>query len=134
MTVVRIKHQIQTILSFNSEPDLSKRKIAKILREVDILSFNKEKGLFIDNDVRIGSFNIRLMLPTENKCKLGSFKKFGIRLYSLEEEEWREIDFSHDDKFKTNSWAKKDIFNFGISDLSDAILYCQRLDSLRIFS
>lgn len=137
MTVSKIKFEKRTILDFTREEKLSKHKISKLLRSIKVISIDPINHLLIDNNIKIGAYNIKLILDnygTSGEKNLKNFGHFSIRVY----ENLKEINVEKDKNFKDiieNTWVRRNReLNLRICDLIDVILYCKRLDNLYLFN
>lgn len=130
MTASKVRHESKVILDLSKER-LSKNKVYKLLRETEILTLSQDRSVYINNSVKVGVYNIRLILNGYQGTRLKNYGKFGIRLY----QGIKEVNLRKDCNFKDNDWAKKNSdFSLNTSDLVSAILYCKRLDRLHIFN
>lgn len=134
MTASRVKHESKTILDLSKER-LSKNKVIKLLRETEIKTSVDDPGTYIDNDVRVGIYSIKLLLSPGNGPRLKNYGRFGIRLYEIKRDGPQEIYIEKDPNFKSNDWVKRNAkYELRTNDLVSAILYCKRLDKLKLFN
>lgn len=134
MSVSKATHEFRTVLDLPRER-LSKNKVSKLLSETKF-SY-REATVYIENVLKIGSYHIRLILnpTTSDTGPLRNYGGFNIRLYQMKRDGLQEIHPEKDENFKSNDWAKKN-YNDKLrsSDLVNVILYCNRLDKIRIFN
>ena len=138
MTVSKVKHESKVVLDLSKEK-LNKSRLKKLLNSLEIscVSTYGNQTLYFDNEVRIGIYNLKLIL-NDKLTTPSSLKKYGgfnIRLYEIKRSNQIEIDLEKDINFKQNSWVNKNITHkLRTNDLIEIILYCKRLDRLKIFS
>jgi hypothetical protein len=134
MSLVKGKRQENTILDF-SEPKTSKNKIKESLRSLNIVYARcyKNNLTIFDNHIKVGNYSIKLVLNDRYDCqpkKLREFGRFQIRLF----EQDKEINISKDYRFKKQQWIKDNInHQLKIKDLVDTIIYCGKLNKLKLF-
>lgn len=134
MTASKVRHESRTILDL-SKGRLSKNKVIKLLRETEVLTSTDDSSIYIDNDVRVGIYSIKLLLNSGNGPKLKNYGRFGIRLYEIKRDGQQEIMIEKDPNFKSNDWVKRNAkYELRTNDLVSAILYCKRLDKLKLFN
>ena len=134
MSLVKAKRKENTILDF-TDSKITKNKIRESLRLLRIKNVycNKSNLTIYDNFVKVGTYNIKLVLQEnyDNKPKkLKDFGRFQIRLF----DQGKEVILDKDYRFKKQLWIKSNI-NHGltISNLIDTIIYCNKLHKLKIF-
>jgi hypothetical protein len=133
MTVSKIKFEKRTILDLTQEERLSKNKISKLLRDIEIISLDPINHILFDNSIKIGAYNIKLVLNSshEGANKLKRYGHFAVRVY----ENFKEVNVERDRNFKDVDWVERNKeLNLRITDLVDVILYCKRLDNLYLFN
>lgn len=136
MTVSKIKFEKRTILDLTQEEKLSKNKISKLLRDIEIISLDPINHILFDNNIKIGAYNIKLVLghSHEGSKRLKKYGHFAVRVY----ENFKEVNVERDRNFKNmeeNDWIERNRdLNLRICDLIDVILYCKRLDNLYLFN
>jgi hypothetical protein len=134
MSLVKAKRKENMILDF-SDSKISKNKIRKSLRLLRIKNVycNKNNLTIYDNFVKVGTYNIKLVLHEnyDNKPKrLRDFGRFQIRLFDQN----KEIILNKDYRFKKQTWIKSNTHHsLTIRNLIDTIIYCNKLYKLKIF-
>lgn len=137
MTLIRSKRENITILDFSSGK-VSKNKIKQSLRNIKIVDvYNQDtKVLTItDNYIKVGMYNIKLMLPTDynpNKSSkhLRDFGCFQVGIF----ESNQQINLQKDKRFSSQYWIKPNRNNtLRLPNLTDIIYYCYRLNKLKLF-
>lgn len=142
MSASKIKHEFRTIIDLNhSNRNLTKHKIYKMIKEVNVVL--QEQGIYptyIDNQINIGVYTIRLILNRNcAKCdspnKLKDYGNFSIKIYENYKTGLLELDINKYSLFKEQNWIRKNQEDsLCIKDLISAILFCNRLDRLKIFN
>jgi len=133
MSLIKATRQTTVILDFSNK--VTKNKIKESLRDNIILYtyYNKNKRIIFDNFIKVGDYNIQLVLDDAYDCKpkkLREFSHFQIRLFEL----GKEINIKTDYRFKKQKWIKdNNEHQLKIRDLVETILYCKRLNNLKIF-
>ena len=134
MSLIKGQRQTHTILDF-SDPNISKNKIKESLRILNIVHtcFNKKQLTIFDNFIKVGAYNIKLVLHENYDSKPKKLKQFGrfqIRLFEQE----KEINLIKDYRFKGQSWVKDNTnHQLKIRDLVNGIVYCSKLNKLKLF-
>lgn len=133
MSAIKSKYECKEILDF-SVGKITKSSILKSLRQADFVQkyYNKNGvGLtYVENEIVVGMYKIHLLLRFNNEAKkLRQYGKFQVIICDNQI-----IDLSKDFRFKSQSWVKLNKKNkLTISNLVDIILYCKKLDKLKIF-
>lgn len=134
MSLIKGKREVNTILDF-SDPNISKNKIKEAVRFLKIVNVTvgKDNLTIFDNFVKVGSYNIKLVLQENydnTPKKLSEYGKFQIRIF----ENNKEIKLQNDYRFKKQNWIKLNIcHNLKIKYLIETIIYCQRLNNIKAF-
>lgn len=138
MSAIKSKYGHITILDF-SKNKITKTSVRKSIRNANFFqSRYSEGGIsfdFIDNEIDVGTYKIRIFLDiTREGKKLRDYGRFYISIYEQSVSACKIINLSKDSRFKYQYWVdynSKEKLN--ISHLTDAILHCKRLDSLKAF-
>lgn len=137
MTLIRSKRENITILDFSSGK-VSKNKIKQSLRNIKTVDvYNQDTKILTvtDNHIKVGMYNIKLILPTDyspNKSSkhLREYGSFQVVIF----ESGKPINLQKDGRFKNQYWIKPNSKNdLRIPNLTDIIYYCHRLNKLKLF-
>lgn len=127
------------ILDFN-KPKISKNYVVNSLRKSDfttyLTDYDSNSVIFLEHVVKVGMFEIQLILtPTCRSSNLRDYGKFFVKIFELKPLGRREILLIADERFSAQPWSLKN-FNkwIRIKDLVDIILYCHKLNKLKMFS
>jgi hypothetical protein len=134
MSLVKGKRQTNTILDFSGN-ETSRNKIRESLRLIKISNVSSQKNnlTIFDNVVKVGTYNIKLVLQEDydnSPKKLKEFGRFQVRLFEFD----KEINLKRDYRFKKQKWVKSNLDSgLKIKELIDTIFYCNRLHKLKLF-
>ena len=135
MTAIKITTEHKTILDF-SDGKASRNSVTSKLRSADFLEYkHSEKGdarTYLNYHVKVGIYDIYVDLCHTKSCarKLKDYGTFCVRIWEGE----KEINLKRDSRFKSLNWVKlNDKFNMRIPHLVEAIMFCNRLNNLKIF-
>lgn len=137
MSVIKGVQQHRTVLDF-SKGKVSKNLVKQALRRAEILEMvsSQNTTVFIENSIQVGMYSIVLRFPYEgvypDKSRLKDYGKFGVTIHEVGSN--CAINLSKDKRFKNQYWVSpnKD-FNLLMKNLTDIVVYCSRLDKMKMF-
>lgn len=139
MSLIKGKIECRTILDFSNDT-VSKNKIQRALRSaevIEMLCHDHNSYTFIENDIKVGMYNIKLAfysLNTEGRSKLKEYGGFSIMVYENSKVKPKSINLSKDTRFKHQYWVPlASNYKVRMKHLTDAIHYTQRLNQLSAF-
>lgn len=143
MSLVKGKQEFRTILDF-SEGKLSKNKVKNALRKAEVLEMvrleNSNTYCLIENDIRVGMYQIRLSFSTmDSSCtrsKLREYGGFRVNIYERNRKgnTIQYINLAKDKRFHYQKWTKLNHdYSVRIKNLVDIIMYVSRLNQLKMF-
>lgn len=133
MTAISINTEHKTILEFN-EDKLALNHVVSKLRAADFLEFKNDRNIrtYLSYDIKVGIYTIFVDAFHTQSCanKLKDYDRFYISI----SEGNKEIDISKDSRFSSEPWvmANKNL-NLKTSHLAKAIVFCSRLNKLKLF-
>ena len=135
MSAVKGKKESKIILTFHSNK-IEKKEIEKSLKSIKLQSFfymsDKKEITFIDNDIVVGMYKVRLYIPFfNNPQKLNNYKKFNFSIFEKTSSNYKEINIKNDSRFNL---IYKKINHNSLSNLVEAIYLCSQLNYLKAFS
>jgi len=127
------------ILDFN-KPKITRNYVVTSLRKTDfttyLTDYDNNSVIFLEHVVKVGMFEIQLILtPASRSPNLRDYGKFFVKIFELKPMNKRkEIFLIMDERFSTQPWSMKN-FNkwIRIKDLVDIIMYCHKLNKLKMF-
>lgn len=139
MSIVKSKHEERVILDFSKEP-ISKSLVIQSLRQAEVVEMYKSETsdftTFVDNFIKIGMYEIQLLLngtPTAERTKLKNYGDFRINIVESipHSKSFRYLKLNADTRVCNQYWAKnKDLRS---KHLVDVILHLKRLNNLKMF-
>jgi hypothetical protein len=141
MSLVKGRQEFRTILDFSKEK-LSKNKIKTALRQVEVLEYarGQDSTLFIENNIKIGMYNIRLLFSScdadKNRNRLKEYGGFQVAIYERNRKcnIIQNINLLKDKRFKNQYWTNlNNGYNIRMKNLIDIIIFTERLNKLRMF-
>lgn len=133
MSAIKSKYECKEILDF-SVGKITKNSVLKSLRQADFIQkYHSKSGAgltYVENEIVVGMYKIHLLLRFNSDAKkLRQYGKFQVVICDNQI-----IDLTKDFRFKSQIWVKPNKKNkLTITNLVDIILYCKKLDKLKIF-
>lgn len=140
MSAVKGLLEHRTVLDF-SKDHVSKNLVRRALCQTEILDLCRKAGniTFIDNDIKVGMYTIRLgfseVHPGDNRKHLRDYGGFKVKIFESGSPEMSaEINLNKDKRFSKQYWTGLNKnYNLLTKNLIDIILHCSRLNDLRVF-
>lgn len=148
MTAIKSRIAFRTILDFSNE-NVTKSLVRRELRETNVpeAELNDQTITYINNQIQVGMYTILLVFPDSSqsieegnlRSRLREYGDFLIRIsenspvmdQGKKYDFLQEIDITRDRRFRTQRWSHYSTFN--MTDLTEVIMYCHRLDSVKAF-
>jgi hypothetical protein len=142
MSLLKVKWERKTVLDINTSK-ISKRQITQSLRRVELNSDSHparhtDNITYVGCAVKVGMY--RIVLDTAQKLtnlqgqRLRNLGKFRVSIFEINGDLSRPIDLVDDSRFNNQNWVlKNDQTWLGLSDLTNIIYHCHRLNSLKLF-
>lgn len=124
-----------------SKPKISRNHVVMSLRKADFTTYltdhDNNSVIFLEHVVKVGMFEIQLILsPASRSPNLRDYGKFFVKIFELKPMcKRKEIFLIMDERFKNQEWALKNFHKWiRIKDLVNIIMYCHKLDRLKMFT
>jgi len=131
MSLCKLQYEYRTILDF-SEKNVSRNLVRTSLTKTEVLGLHNIESelMYIENEIKIGMYRIRLLLSKLDAKHLREYGSFKIKIYQADSC----INLHRDKRFNIQPWVdKNEENNLRVKDLVDVILYCNRLNNLSSF-
>lgn len=130
MTAIKIQNKVT--LDFSNKK-VTKHSIRQALRYTEMYYMDPlDKGKTIYNIIKVGIYNIHLIFdPSKIETGFNKLRNYGKFTIFISDKKSK-IDLNHDSKFNNQYWIKN-ISHLRINNLIDVILYCNRIDKLKLF-
>ena len=149
MTVIKCKQEYRALLDFSGTERLTKNSVKKLLLNSEVCSYKRidDQIIYSTYEVNVGMYKIRLLLdlapyyrefdtPKISECSsnkmLADCGTFYIELYEKYNDSYKHIATDKDNRFKKEYWSPY-FKGMHINDLTNIILYCNRLHQLKVF-
>lgn len=143
MSAISIKHEFRTVLEIPaSNRKITRTGIQRMVRQTEFLvkETKTQKSIYIDNQITIGTYTIRLLLSeTAAKCPephhLSDYNGFAMRVFQTGRDGQVEVKMIKNSLFEDQTWVQRNAeFDLRITDLISAIVFFMRLDRLKAFN
>jgi hypothetical protein len=137
MSISPVQFETKTLLDFTTP--CSQASIFRQLQWCQIekgrKSHSPKQVVFFDNYIKVGGFHIKIVMPglqnpIDDKQSLSGWN-FYIAIWDKPRPNFLPIDLVADPRFCGQEWiTRNDFGRFSLSDLTAAIMHCQRLSRM----